>query len=362
MLDLHNLFESNVISQEVRESIEAAWNNKLTEHREQLASQLREEFAAKYEHDKTAMVEAVDRMINDQLLSEIAEFNDDRKQLVEMKAKYAKKMHKDSKIVKEFVTRALAGEIKELHEDQIAAADKFKALENFVIEALAQEITEFYTDKQDLANTKVKLIKEGRNELNNLRQKFIKRAAELVESTVESQLNREIVTLKEDIEAARRSDFGRRLFEAFASEYQISYLNERSEMAKLQQEINARENAIAEAAAAVVKAERLLEQKQAEIARLKESKTRQEIMNDLLAPLNASQRDVMNELMESVQTHKLVESFDRYLPAVIADAKPYQKRQALVEARAVTGDRSPANISQSAEDILAIRKLAGLNI
>ena len=35
--------------------------------------------------------------------------------------------------------------------------------------------------------------------------------------------------LKEDIDVARNNDFGRKIFEAFASEYATSYLNEKSE-------------------------------------------------------------------------------------------------------------------------------------
>ena len=38
-------------------------------------------------------------------------------------------------------------------------------------------------------------------------------------------------SLKEDIETARQNDFGRKLFESFASEYANSYLNEKSETA-----------------------------------------------------------------------------------------------------------------------------------
>ena len=49
---LKTLFENNVVSEEVRESIESAWEARIDENREQVAQQLREEFAQKYEHDK----------------------------------------------------------------------------------------------------------------------------------------------------------------------------------------------------------------------------------------------------------------------------------------------------------------------
>jgi hypothetical protein len=362
MLDaLKGLFENNVISAEIRESIEQAFEGRVNEAREQVAQQLREEFAQKYEHDKNTMIEAVDRMISEQLSAEIVEFADDRRQLAEMKVKLAKEKKQTAKVMKEFVTRQLSIEVRELHEDQVAMASKFGKLEKFVVEALAQEITEFFKDKQDLAETKVRLVREGRNQIKQVKQEFVQRAAKMVESVVTQNLHSEIHALKEDIEAARRQDFGRKLFEAFASEYQASYLNEKSETAKLLKVIDLKDLAMKEAAQAVVKAEQILESKQAEIRTLKESQTRKAIMTELLAPLNSEQKEIMGELMESVKTERLNESFEKYLPSVINGKAP-QKKQALVEAKEITGNKiSNTNRSSEADaNIIDIRKLAGL--
>jgi len=362
MLDaLKQLFENNVISEEIQESIQAAFENRINEARTEVAQQLREEFAQKYEHDKATMVEAVDRMISEQLAAEIVEFADDRRQLDEMKVKLAQEKKKVGKVMKEFVTRQLASEVRELHEDQVAMASKFGKLEQFVVEALAQEIAEFYKDKQDIAETKVRLVREGRKEIKKVKEAFVQRAAKMVEGVVTTGLRSEITTLKEDIEAARRADFGRKLFEAFAAEYQGSYLNEKSETAKLLKVIDVKDQAMQEAAQAVVRAEELLESKQAEIRALKESQQRKEIMSELLAPLNGEQREIMSELMETVKTEKLNESFDKYFPAVIAGKAP-QKKQALVEAKEITGNKISNTTRSSEQDsnIIEIRKLAGL--
>ena len=368
MLDaLKTLFENNVISEEIQGQIEAAWEARVNENKEQVATQLREEFAQRYEHDKATMIEAVDRMITDHLSQELVEFADDRKQLAEMKARYAVKMKNDSTLMKEFVTRQLSSEVKELHEDQVVMAEKFGKLEQFVVEALAQEITEFYKDKQDLAETKVRLVREGREQLAKVKKQFVERAAGMVDKIVSESLSSELTVLKEDIEAARRNDFGRKLFEAFASEYSTSYLNEKSETAKLLKVIDMKELAIAEAAQAVAEANALVESKEAEIATLKESQERKAIMSELLAPLNSEQREIMGELMESVKTTRLNESFDKYLPAVLngTAGKTPQKKQALVEAKEITGNKEVSNSIRSGEDdsnIIDIRRLAGLKI
>ena len=362
MLDaLKGLFENNMISEEIKESIEAAFEARISESREVLTQQLREEFAQKYEHDKNTMIDAVDRMISEQLSTEIVEFADDRKQLAEMKVKLAKEKKKAAEVMKEFVTRQLASEVRELHEDQVVMASKFGKLEQFVVEALAQEIAEFYKDKRDLAETKVRLVREGRQQITKVKQQFVTRAAQMVEGVVTKNLTSELTALREDIEAARRADFGRKLFEAFSAEYSSSYLNEKSETAKLLKVIDMKDLAMQEAAQAVVKAEKLIESKQAEIQALKEAQERKAIMNELLAPLNKEQKAIMGELMEGVKTARLNESFEKYLPAVIAGNAP-QKKQALVEAKEVTGNKisNTKHSSESDNNIVDIRKLAGL--
>lgn len=363
MLDaLKNLFENNVISEEIKADIEKAWDARINENRVQVTQQLREEFAQRYEHDRQVMVEAIDRMLGDQLKEEIAQFVEDRKQFAEQKAKYAIKMQKDAELMKEFITRQLAGEVRELHEDQVQMASKFKTLEKFVIEALAQEIAEFHTDKQDIAETKVRLVREGREALAEMKKQFIKRAAQLVESTVEKTLGNEIAQLKEDIETARRNDFGRKLFEAFASEYQTSYLSEKSETAKLLKVINQKDLEVTEAKHAVAEVTQILESKDAQIKSLMESRERQEILGELLAPLANGQKAIMSELLESIQTPKLRSSFDKYLPAVVAGVAPQKQKKALVEAKEVTGNKQTNSVSSGEADhnIVDIRRLAGI--
>lgn len=361
MLDaLKPLLENNVISEDIKESLEKAWQSKIQENRQSVAQELREEFANKYEHDKHVMLEAVNRLVTDQLDTELREFIEDRKQLAEMKVQYAKKMNHSSKAIKEFITRQLAAEIKELHEDTAVMADKFSILENFVVNSLASEITEFHIDKQDLANTKVKLIREGRNKFADLKRQFISRASQLVEQTVDRNLKSEITALKEDIETAKRADFGRKIFEAFAAEYSHSYLNEKSDSAKLLKVIAEKDAAIAEAADAVVKAEKLIEAKQTEIKLLKESSVRKDTMAELLAPLNSEQKAIMSDLLESTATSKLMESFDKYLPAVVA-GKPAKRKQPLTESvKVVTGDKPKTYMAQDDDDVSSLRKLAGL--
>lgn len=364
MLDaLKTLFENDVVSEEVRASIEEAWESRIKENRQAVTAELREEFARKYEHDKQTMVEAIDSMISERLATEIAEFAEDRKQLAEQKAKYAVKMRENANLLKTFVTNQLGKEVAELHEDQKAMASKFAKLEEFVVEALAKEIAEFYEDKKDLAETKVKLIREAKDRFAEVQKSFVKRSAEMVSETVSKGLTHEITVLKEDIEAARQNDFGRRLFEAFANEYSNSYLNEKSETAKLMKVVALKEKQLAEAKVAAKKAIQIAESKEVEKKQLMEAAQRKDVIAELTGPLSKDQKEIMMDLLESVQTPKLRTAFDKYLPAVIDGKTPAKQKAVITEGKEVTGNRDEGVTTKKAKDenVIELRRLAGLN-
>ena len=359
MLDvLKQLFENNVVSEDIKAEIEESWNKKIQENRDQVTSELREEFAQKFEHEKSQLIESIDSMLNDRLTGEIAEFVEDRKQLIEAKAKYAKKMKKDSEVVKEFISRKLVSEISELHEDHKKMSDNFGKLEQFVITQLAKEISEFNQDKQEVVETKVKLVKEAKAQLDQIKSQFIKHSAKLVEETVTKTITNEMKQLKEDISSARRNDFGRRIFEAFSSEYTHSYLNEKSDVVKLLKVLEKKDRQLAETQARINEKAKIVENKDREISKMRDLTARKEIVSELLSPLGKDKRAVMGEILESVQTSKLRTAFDKYLPAVMSDGMATKK--ALVEAKEVTGNKTTASSDANKNNIIDIRRLAGL--
>ena len=366
MLDaLKTLFENDVVSEEVRNEIQEAWDAKIKENRQQATAELREEFAQKYEHDKSTMVEAIDSLVSERLAEEIAEFAEDRKQLAEARAKYAVAQRENAELLKGFVMEQLSREVGELHEDQKAMSVNFGKLEEFVVEALAKEIAEFHEDKKDLAETKVRLVREAKTHFAKVKTDFIERSAKAVSETVDKALKGEIGALKEDIEEARRNDFGRKLFEAFASEYAGSYLNEKSETAKLLQVLETKDKQLAEAKAFAAKAKTLAESQATEKKRLVEAAERKDVLNELTAPLSKDQKEIMMDLLESVQTANLRKSFDKYLPAVI-DGNTPAKKAVITEGKEITGNReqvSQTNVSRQADadnNVVDIKRLAGI--
>jgi hypothetical protein len=364
MLDfVKQLFENNVISEETKSEIESAWENAIQENRDQVSTQLREEFAQKYEHDKSVMAEAVEKMLADRIQAELSEFAEDRQGLIEARAKYASKIKNDSKAMESFVLNNLKKELAELHEDRKGVANNVAKLESFIVNSLAKEIAEFHADKKDLAETKVKLVRDSKAKFEAIKKDFVAKSAEIVKETVKKGLTTEMKQLKEDIDAARKNDFGRRIFESFASEYAASHLNEKSETAKLLKAVKQKEEAVKEAEAKAEEVEKLVESREAEIARMKDSAARKEVMEELLTPLAKEKREVMSELLESVQTNKLHATFDKYIGAVMDGNVPAKK--ALTEGKEVTGDKetqAPISSGEKTAEIFDIRRLAGLKV
>jgi hypothetical protein len=364
MLDIvKQLFENNVISEEIKSEIESAWEGKIQENREQVTTQLREEFAQKYEHDKSVMVEAVEAMLTDRLQAELGELAEDRQGLIEARAKYVKKMKSDAKAMESFVFANLRKEISELQEDRKAVAENVSKLESFIVDALAKEIAEFHSDKKDLAETKVKLVRESKAKFESVKKDFIARSSKIIEETVSKGLRSEMTQLKEDINTARKNDFGRRIFESFASEFAASHLNEKSETAKLLKVVEQKTQELEEAAKIVAETQKLVESKESELRVAKDTMARKEVMSELLNPLKGDKRSVMKELLESVQTAKLHSAFDKYLPAVMDGGAP--TKRALTEGTEITGNKKQAPSTSSEEktaEIFDIRRLAGLKV
>ena len=354
---LRALLESDAITEQMKTEIQEAWDAKIRENRIAVTAELREEFAQKYEHDKSVMVEAIDALIGEKLSEEMAEFHEDRKQLAEAKARYAVAMRESTNLVKKFVVESLAKEVSELHEDQKEMAKKFAVLEEFIVEQLAKELAEFQEDKKDLAETKVRLVREAKAHFAKVKQNFIERTTKIVAETVEKGLKSEISQLKEDIEVARKNDFGRKLFDAFSSEY----LNSKSESKKLLKVLEAKDKQLAEAKVLTAKAVKIAESKDAEVKRLAESREREKVMNELVAPLSKDQRAIMIDLLESVQTNRLRSAFEKYIPAVIDGKSPAKQKAVLSEGKEITGNRENSSIKQASDsNVFDIKRLAGL--
>ena len=369
MLDaIKPLLESGLINEDIGQQLNEAWEVKLNEAREQVRAELREEFAQRYEHDRTVMVEALDKMMTENLSEEIAEFRAERQAMNEERVQAQLKLRENATKFNDFMVTKLAEEIRELRADRKAQMEGQEKLEKFIVHALAREIKEFSQDRQAVVEAKVQLVAEGRKQLEALKARFIAESAKKVSGMVGVHLKSELSQLKEDIQSARENNFGRKLFEAFASEFSVTYLNDKAETRKVMQQLETKDRQLAEATASLENTKRLAEAKEREVRIIKETAQREKALNVLLAPLNEEKKQVMKTLLESVQTPRLQHAFDKYLPAVLntGTVEPTTSKKNLTESviAEATGDKTATNktieVEYVEDNVIDIKRLAGL--
>jgi hypothetical protein len=362
------LLESGLINEDIGQQLTEAWEIKLNEAREQVRAELREEFAQRYEHDRVVMVEALDKMVTDSLSDEIEEFRSEKQAMNEDRINAQQKLRESATKFNDFMVTKLAEEIKELRSDRMIAKESQQKLEQFIVHALAREIKEFATDKQAVVEAKVKLVAEGRKQLEALKLRFVTESAKKLSTAVTSQLKGELGQLKEDIKVAKENNFGRRLFEAFAGEFSVTHLNEKAETRKLMTQLQQKDIQLAESIETISQSKKLIESKEREVRIIKESNLREKTMADLLGSLNEEKANVMKNLLESVQTPRLQAAFDKYLPAVLNNGteRKTANKQSLSESKMIseiTGDKSAKQDvveTEERDNVIDIKRLAGL--
>lgn len=364
-----DLLEGVELSSEAKTALQEAWEAKVSEAREEVTAELREEFAQRYEHDKAQIVEAVDTFITENVKAEVASIAEEKEALAQDRVKYHKAISEHAKVLDTFVTKMVAKEVQELRADRAKVNEHVAKLDEFVTESLAHELAEFHEDKKSLVEQKVKMVAEGKRQLAEAKKDFVSKAAKTVEGTINKIISEEVKSFRDDITKARENDFGRRIFEAFASEYGTSYLNESKDIKQLQNTLAEMETKLNEANEKLVSQVEAVKLTESKLRVAEERFGRKEKLNDLLAPLGKEKREIMSDLLESVKTENLEKQFNKYLPSVL-DGETQRVKKTLSESvvkKEHTGDKASvvtAEANDKASDILEIdtlRKLAGLS-
>ena len=396
---LEELLENEVLGPEVKSALQEAFQAKI----KQAEAQLQEDYAARYANDKQQLVEAMDNMMSDTIRSELEEFAEDRAALIAQKAKLSRetlaakriaeaKVAEHTKLLNAFIAKQLKQEVSEFVSDrktlesqrkqmakQVEAIresakkstqDRISKLEGFVVKKLSEEIAEFETDKKALIEQRAKLAAEGKQKINETKAAFLSKATTTLDKTLNEVIRKELVQWRDDIKVARENNFGRRIFEAVASEYMASYLSEGSEVKKLQRQLAESQSRIDEAKKQITEKTKLVESAAAQIKAAQDRTQRLELMNEMLAPLARDKKAIMEEMLQDIKTVNLKEAFNRYLPTVMNGEATGAIRQKLSEnatnkSVAFTGDR-PNKLSEAVredgnQDIGQILYLAGIN-
>ena len=365
MTQFTEMLGSVVLSEEVRENINAAWEKHLSESRESVTAELREEFAGRYEHDKSQLIEAMDKLMQDTISAGATDLKSVRESALAQRTKYAAKIKEDSALLQKLVLETLSKEVAELRNDRASSKAAIAQLEEFALRKLTGELSELHEDHKSLVNARVKLVAEGRRAIEEAKSAFVKKASEKVNAIVAETFKKEITQLKTDIREAKENNFGRKIMEAFAAEFMASGFADGTQVKRLGDQMETLNQKLDEQAKLLESKDQALAQAQKKIRIAEDAVKRQSIMQELVSPLSKEKRGIMEDLLKTTATESLREAYNKYLPAVLNETtkvtagKQVISESSVSQKTAVTGDKTSSEESAPA-DIISLRKLAGI--
>jgi len=302
------------------------------------------------------MDEILKQLLSSELLSEEAK--------TEISTKWASAVDEYKKVVREEVTIEVRHEISEQWQTERDAL--VENVEAFVAKKLEEEVAELKSDIErfrDLEAEYAEKIVEEKHTMAAQLSGELDQLIDKMDAFFELRLEEEFKELREDLEVVKQNDFGRRLFEAFVSEFNRSYVDEDA----IQTQLAAATKKVEEAAGAI----KALEDTNAKMVR--EAK-----LEKILAPLQGKKREQMAFVLANVETARLEEAYNHFIGRVLkteeaapaastaAATKPEADKPLSESATSVkTGDESVETPAKQAEPAkqdkyLQLKKLAGI--
>lgn len=220
------------------------------------------------------------------------------------------------------VTEVLTKEIDTLRGD----IERFRDLEADYAEKLIEE--------------RHRIAEEVSNELDDLVDKL--------DAFFEVRLSEEIENLKEDIEITRQNEFGRKIFDAFQSEFS-DYVDDNAIQSKL----------------AVTESK--LQDVEYQLASLEEERNqmiRESKMQQILSPLMGKKREQMEMVLKNVDTNRLDESYKFFIGRILKEDEPLNENTTPLRTVLKTGtnqeELQESSPSVKNQQLMDMKRLAGI--
>ena len=232
-----------------------------------------------------------------------------------------------------------------------------EAIDSKVTEQLTKELEQFGESIENYKDLKVEYAErlvEAKKEMAETVKADMTTLVERVNEFLEERLVQEFTELRDSIEEARKLEFGRKIFEAVAAEYEQNYHQGDDTAAKL-----------AETQGKLDESTKVLENVNKELNAAK----REQKLTTILESLQGRPREVMAAILKNVPTEKLDEQYKVFIgkvlhesvkvenvdttekengnPSVLAESKDNSKVEEEAT-RVVTGDTQP--VVESVQD------------
>jgi hypothetical protein len=181
-----------------------------------------------------------------------------------------------------------------------------EALDTKVSEVLTDELSELREDIErfrDLEAEFAEKLVEAKSEMADALKGDIDTLVEKLDKFLEIRLTSEVEELREDIEVVRKNEFGKKVFEAFVSEFKNHY------------ELDDSTSKLDEAEARLQDALTALEETEKKLAKMERSKK----LEQVLSPLSGRTREVMEAILKNVDTNMIEEAYKTYIGRVVKE-------------------------------------------
>jgi len=297
------------------------------------------------------MDEILNKLLASELLSEEVK--------AEISTKWTESVAAYKAVVKEEVTAEVRAE---LHEEiksewkkELAAI--VESVDAFIADQTTKEVSELKGDIETFRDLEAEYASKIVEEKNSLSAKFDEEINSLVgklDKFIDARVAEEIVELKSDLELVKQNDFGRRIYEAFAAEFDVAHVDGDSIQASL-----------VAANGKIADAEKTITELNASMSKM----VRESKLDKLLSNLSGDSREKMAFILQNVETVRLEEAYKTFVGRVLKDPSPEaapQQQQVVTESVVVTGEESvetpPASKSvvEETQRFAHLKRLAGI--
>ena len=363
MTKLEKLLKESTLPEDFKSVILEAWNDE----KQNLAAEIRDEMKTRFEQDKNAILEGLQAMTDEVINEEMKKVYTEKQKLSEDRAVIRSNLQNFSN----FANGILAKEITELRQDRASLQEGVKRFADFSNGIIAKELMEFHQDKKNLVEARVKLLAEGKQKIKEAQEQYVQKLTKNAARFIQEQTSKELTELRTQLHEAQKNMFGRKIFEAFASEFMATQYNENAEMRRILESHRVLKTELNEAKDQLEVASDAIADHKRTIRIMEDNSARKDIMQNLMRPLNNSQKVVMEGLLQKTPTAQLEQDFKKYLKPVLresSDVKPAAARSNLTESQKdFTGDRKQKALyenhqedSNFDEDLSTLQKFAGI--
>ena len=266
-----------------------SWN----QEKVKLAEEMRDEFSQRYKEDKAALVEGIQKMTEEVITENLQSVFTEKEKLAEDRKLVRKKLAEFA----DFSNGVLSEEVRQLHEDRQHVAESLVKYAEFTNKILSEEISEFRAEKQALTEARVKLLAEGRQKIEETRQRFVQRSAKAAAKFIQEQNEKELSELKQQLDEASKNMFGRKIFEAVQQEFLSQQFKINPILKELTESKEQYEQMINDQKILIDTLQESVKDSTKKVRIMEARVQRQKTLDNLMKPLTTEQRRIMESLL-----------------------------------------------------------------